>query len=255
MSVVKEILEKELISIDIELSRNCELHKDSLNEMGHLAVDSLDEHFKNYDITVKSDEIKFIRKEDKGSWNGDFRITRSYDHHTEEYKFPHLSYGSYSTVDESILKSVVCMGILAKHFLDKTEELDKLISLMNYFDELKKRDLRPLQIRKQEIERELQDIKMKEYSNKLDEAFKKGFIEFEENRKLSYGNGRRDYVTSKRFEWEMNPSGKTYNMYYFIENNKWDGSRYVKIGEPIRYNIGKKVKEDFIKCFIRSKQK
>jgi len=255
MNIIKETLEKtfeelrEQIS-EYEASRRTHL----VNKANHI-ITNIGDLFKEYTIQVSDANIDFKLTED--SWY-DFRIERRTNYQKDgiAYGKAIISASSSSADNDKALKRYICIGKLARHCINNTNEWNELVSLMDESNEIYKANIGPLYKQIYQIEDQLRKIKHEEQSTEFQNTFNKNTFKLNNIIYFSYGPGRYDRVGSNEWFWEENNGGKTYtvsyndkvrtNPHYDSEGNSLEG-----IFEVRKRSIDKRIKKADIESFVK----
>jgi hypothetical protein len=237
MNIIKETLEKTFDELSKQISHQEVLRRTHLVNKANDIAFSIDDLFKEYTIQVTDRNIEFKLTED--SWY-DFQIVRDYSYTTDTYCKATMSTSSLSNADGKGLKKLVCLGILAKHCLNGTNEWNELISLMDETNEIYKANIKSLWKQMDQIGEQLRKIKNEEQSNEFQNALNKNTFKLNKSVYFHYGNGRWDRICSDEFFWEANESGKTYTLSYIDEKTKRSINKRIKkvdIESFVKYNM------------------
>lgn len=248
-NIIKETLQKTLAEIGDQISHHEVLRKTHLTNKANQIAVSIDDLFKEFTIQVSDIDISFKLTED--SWH-DFRIQRSTTYSENEQKYiytkPTLATSSSSSGDEKSMKRLICLGKLAEHCLNQTNEWNELIKLMDESKAQYKANIDPLYKQFYQIERELNAINQEEQNKAFINIFSKGTFKLT---KPEY------YFKSDEFFWTANESGKTYTVSYIDErrtNPYYDenGNELEPIFERVKRTIDKRIKKADVESFVRS---
>jgi hypothetical protein len=255
MNIIKETLEKTFEELNKQIHHQETLRCTHLVDKANQTVYNIDDLFKEYLISVSETNIRFKYTTD--TWY-DFSIERKTNYTKDGYEYSKatLSTSSVSNADESGLKKLLCLGVLAKHCLNKTNEWNELVSLMDESNEIYKTNISPLYTQIYQIEEQLRKIRNEEQSNEFQNIFNKGTFKLNKKIDFHYGSGKWDRVYSNEWFWEANESGKTYtlsyndkvrtNPHYDSEGNSLEG-----IFEVRKRSIDKRIKKVDIESFVR----
>ncbi len=241
---IMETLKLEHVSIKRKIDETFEQEVRSTLE----SIRPLSPYVKTLNIEIRREKIKITL--DSGSWSG-IEIEKPYewrcDNGGEEYKWDNSKVilgttSSNSNKSEKDLIFNIVLGEISKIYLNKDVEWNRLCGILEEMDLQYKDQLDPYKEKFNDISKSLDEIKIKERDELFNSIMKKGFIEFEENTRYYYGNGKYDYGFGNYFCWEINKSGKT----AILKVKTKDGFEIVREREKIG-NIQRFVKHNSTK--------
>lgn len=250
----KEILEKQRLELWGKIEEFQKQHNDIVQKMYKDISLNFSEQFT---VTITEDRINFNLTGD--SWY-DFEIRRKMNWGSlgvgkARFGEAKLNTSSISDADNKSLKKLVLMGEIARANILDTQQWADLVGLMDKYWELKERDINPIRENIYKIEDAIKILNKNETENKLKTIFNKGSLLLTKQVCYTYGNGRHDHIYSDEFIWTMNPSGKTFELYYFETNrtnSHWDaeGNSQPGIFERIKKQLHKRVRKIDIEQLI-----
>jgi hypothetical protein len=253
MTTVQEILKKQFDENCNQIHKFENEHQETLKTMVRNIIEPLHNYFKEVKIEVNLERINLKFPTD--NWNG-VELSRTRNFVNNSFNNVLLSINSISNANENELKKIICTAIIAEFCLNKTEEWDKLVSILDYNVELYNKDIKSLRDNNYEISNELDKIKRDESNNNFINIFNKGTMKLTRDIKFHWGNGRYDTILSCEFFWEENKGGKTYNLSYLdsVRTNPHyneQGERLDGIYAFVKKNHYKRVKKHDIETLVR----
>lgn len=207
----KSVLIEEFGSVDKEIKKTFEQEVRSTLE----SIPSLIPYTKDLSIEIRRERIKITTND--GGWSG-IEIEKPYewrcDNGGEEYKWDNSkvilgSTSSNSNKSEKDLIFNIVLGEISKIYLNKDAAWNILCGILEEIELQFKDQLDPYKEKFNEIDRSLDEIKIKEKDVLFNSIMKKGFIELESSIHYYYGNKKYDYAYTDYFCWEINKGGKT----------------------------------------------
>lgn len=256
MENTKEILEKEINKLESEISEQEQIFLNLKREF-------IQKQFEDYgfkDITRVE-----ICDSNIGMWIKDLyhweviKIKRDYDWGNDhnKYKYHTLEWKNSNNATPKELEYIINVAKVAK---DALEDNDIWKSFGKHMDDVvnfyKSEEIKSRIEKIHELKKSIKDLEENEKMKKFSKILDQKSISFKDKEEFSYGFSKYDYISSNKFEWEENPGGKTYKVFYYhkVRTNPYydNGKEIEPIYETRKSEINKRIKKDVLMRFIKS---